>query len=130
MRPKKHLLLYADDDNRRAELAFLLKLRGYVVEGLDTMTKPDLALVVHDPVTAEWAAGHIAKLFPELAMVALVPKRRISTEGYPPQAIIHRESTAAELLERLRAVTVHKRGPKGPRKPVVSAAAELMAVMA
>lgn len=123
MRPAKWVLLFCADDVRRSELSFVLHIRnGYVVADLDIAHTPDLAIVVYDPETSEWASRHIAKRFPEVPILVLMDKNisSLRIRNHVVTKYLASESNI-EILEWVHVTAARKHGPKSAqRKPVAN----------
>lgn len=120
MRPRKTILLYCDNDRRRMELAYVLRIRGgYLIENLDVPSTPDMALVVHG-AAAEYACSHIGRRFPATPLMVVLPtSSRFLDYGQLGCTSLLKSESIVEILEWVRVIIARKRGPKlGPsRKP-------------
>ena len=132
MRPKKRILLAASDEQRASELRYLLYLNSYAVAGAEDA--PDaLNLLVSQPfdlVLMDWPFGDSADLI-RLAFDLEIPSLAFATGTKEPpdcfaDAVLFGSVSAVALLDRVKTLTIRKRGPKPIKKPSVSARAILI----
>lgn len=117
MRPKKIVLLFSVDDDRRSPLALLLRTRGYfVIGGISPEAPiPAVVLIADDrTLTTVAMATYIAEKLPDVPILALpAPKYRTLSHGFPQCAeMIPPHLGTIELLERVRVLARRKTGPK------------------
>jgi D-aminopeptidase len=117
MRPRKVVLLYCADDQRRSELALILDLRLYrVIAGISQHPPlPDCALVIGDRDMVRV----IKRELPTVPIIAIVKY------GYSLPATVLRPGTSTEqVLELIRVAVIRKRGPvrgyKGAKEVTVA----------
>ena len=113
-RPKKVILLYARDDERRSVLSFLLETRGYCVTDSSSESGPvvDAVLIVDDESRRSEDFAHDVDMT-GLPMLLIIEFGRRSQRQYPAHAwMVPPDMPPAGLLERIRLMCARKRGPK------------------
>jgi hypothetical protein len=116
---KKTLLLYCSDEDRRGILAFMLKNAMYnVVGGISTGPRDyDAAIIIDDCSMDTSDLAH--HLHPEIPIIVLLQPKRMGI-NYPERCHCMQHPAAnIELLEKIRVLTVRKRGPKKYAAPSV-----------
>lgn len=114
-RPKKVVLLYCKDENRRHELSFLLQTRTfYLVAGMDEMRHGvDAALFVHDGRESQDAARLVDAVLPEVSISLIIRLSWLGHASYPGNTFpIAHLAKAREIIESVRVLAIRKRGPK------------------
>lgn len=105
MRPRRKILLLDSNEVRRSELRFVLDTWGFSVKH-ENRGERDLA-IAHWPIS--WAA---AKKLKEQSPLLIIG----ASESVPPyggaDAVLTASCPRWELLERIRALMVKKRGPR------------------
>ena len=134
MRPKKRVLVYCADEMMASHMAFVLDVRGYIVTPCDSLEllrheldwkqRPlDAALVIETEVDrCGVMVPRLIKQSDSLTTVLLLVQRMCDC----PSADIVLLSSASQMdvLERVRVLTVRKRGPRRAYRAAREAARE------
>lgn len=125
MRPRRHLLLFCEDEHRASDLLFALQTRLYRVSlCADTAAAAALALSAEPPIdcvlvlrTPSLNPQQTDALLAQLDRNPVVAARvvEIAPVGNTAASALHRRVPAGEriaLFETIRLVCARKRGPK------------------
>lgn len=124
MRPRRHILLFSEDEARASDLRFALETRLYRVSlcsnvaeaaalALSAARPIDCVLVLRTPTTMPWQIDALLAQFdrnPEVAARLI----EITPQAPSPQTL-HRSVAPGQriaLFETIRFVCIRKRGPK------------------
>lgn len=111
MRPRKVILLFCADENRRREFRFMLGVRGYLVVAMEDGLPADCAVVIANPVSSTNAAYVIAERDRDMPLLVMVCKGE--QKYYPIGArFVIVQATMEALLQLIHLAASHKRGPK------------------
>ena len=111
MRPKKVILLFCANENRRRELRFMLGVHGYRVVRMEDGLPADCALVIANPISSTNAAYVISERDRHMPLLVMVCE---GEEKYYPigaRFVVIKAKTEV-LLQFIKLALSHKRGPK------------------
>jgi len=135
MRPKKRILLAADNEDRLGVLRFLLETNGRAVTGVATAPEALEAIAAHgfDLVVIDWPLDGLGRLVEEAharwtASLVLAARERERPDCCA-DAVLLRGTPAPELLGRIKVMCARKRGPR-KKMPLAAAPAIEMAAEA
>lgn len=115
MTPRKTIMLFCADEDRRREFRFMLRINRYLVVGWNDGVPADCALVIANPISSPNAAYVIRECHPGMPLLVMVCK---SEEKYYPigaRFVIVKATTEA-LLQMLKLSIAANRGKPGPKK--------------
>lgn len=124
-RPRKDVLCVCGDENKLSLRMFLLDMRGYRVtpagtlagmwEALGEGTAFDLLLIESPlplPGLGERDLDGVRKQWPEMKTLVITAKA-LPNHGWCADAVLGKDnSSAAEVLDRIKVLVSRKRGPK------------------
>jgi DNA-binding response OmpR family regulator len=123
MRPKKQILLVGEREDRTSVLKFMLTTNGFAVTvaGSAALGVEMFRDRIYDLLLCEWPLAGIAGLLDEARAIdssvpsmVLAPTLRGAGADFFADSILRRPFCSAELLERIKVITIRKRGPKKP----------------
>ena len=134
MRAKKIILLAMADENELSVTKFMMETHSYRVldvqtgiEAIAAFKENFIDLVIADtelakPYHGQRLVKQLKEITPDVPMALLVGSYEINTYA---GTLWLRNTTPADLLDRIRTITVRKRGPKKgcasyPRVPVIA----------
>ena len=137
MRPKKRILLIAADDHRLCVRRFLLETRGYraigtcdAAEAIALFGAEPFDLVVSElelkPIDGNALICRLKDMSRDVPMILTSDVVRAGDLAHWADAFLGKGfCSPTELIERVRAMTQRKRGPKKPPASVLPAAIEV-----
>jgi CheY-like chemotaxis protein len=134
MRPKKTILCVDDNDQHLSIRKFMLETKGYNVicctsgkEALAAFSKGGVDLILCDLMMPDMNGAEVVKMIkassPETPAIIFSGKIKIYDKDLHADVFLPKGLYApTELLERIRLLTVRKRGPKKARvlQPLVT----------
>ena len=133
MRPRKRVLCLDSDEDDLGVLTFLLETSGFraikatcISEAANVLLREPVEMVIVSAATriddAIVSVKILKGIYSEIPLALLCNKRDLSEKFHLADMAISRvDCSSAELLERIRILTVRKRGPKKIMVPVVPA---------
>ena len=137
MRPKKTILCVDDNDQHLSIRKFMLETKGYNVicctcgkDALDAFNRGGIDLILCDLMMPDMNGAEVVKMIkassPETPAIIFSGKIKIYDKDLHADVFLPKGMYApTELLERIRLLTVRKRGPKKARvlQPIAATAA-------
>ena len=127
MRPKKTILCVDDNDQHLSIRKFMLETRGYNVitctngkDALEAFNKGGVDLILCDLMMPDMNGAEVVKMIkassPETPAIIFSGKIKIYDKDLHADVFLPKGMYApSELLERIRLLTIRKRGPKKSR---------------
>jgi two-component system, OmpR family, response regulator CpxR len=127
MRPKKTILCVDDNDQHLSIRKFMLETRGYNVitctngkDAIEAFGKGGVDLILCDLMMPEMNGAEVVKMIkassPETPAIIFSGKIKIYDKDLHADVFLPKGMYApTELLERIRLLTIRKRGPKKSR---------------
>ena len=138
MRPKKVILCVDDNELDLSVMSFMLSTNGYRVlpatsgqEAISIFARTQVDLVLADFAMPQMDGSQLLNRLRQIAghipMILLGDPQAMSGEIHPADVLLSKKGCSKqELLERIKVMSVRKRGPK--KFPVISVtAAEILA---
>ena len=132
MRPKKTILCVDDNDQHLSIRKFMLETKGYNVitctngkDALEAFNKGGVDLILCDLMMPDMNGAEVVKMIkassPETPAIIFSGKIKIYDKDLHADVFLPKGMYApTELLERIRLLTIRKRGPKKSRAAVVA----------
>jgi CheY-like chemotaxis protein len=132
MRPKKTILCVDDNDQHLSIRKFMLETKGYNVitctngkDALEAFNKGGVDLILCDLMMPEMNGAEVVKMIkassPDTPAIIFSGKIKIYDKDLHADVFLPKGMYApTELLERIRLLTIRKRGPKKARVPAAS----------
>ena len=133
MRPKKTILCVDDNDQHLSIRKFMLETKGYHVicctcgkEALEVFNRGGIDLILCDLMMPDMNGAEVVKMIkassPETPAIIFSGKIKIYDKDLHADVFLPKGMYApTELLERIRLLTIRKRGPKKARpQPIVA----------
>ena len=124
MRPKKVILCVDDNEQELSVLKFMLATNGYRVLsasagqeaiGIFAGTQVDLVLTDYGmpQMNGSQLVDRLKQIAPHIPMILLGDPQRMGGDIHAADALLAKKSCSAqELLERIKVMSVRKRGPR------------------
>ncbi|MGD0520224.1 MAG: response regulator [Terracidiphilus sp.] len=124
MRPKKVILCVDDNEQELSLLKFMLSTNGYRVVsactgqeaiGIFAQTQVDLVLadLAMPKMDGNQLVDRLKQLAPHIPMILWGDSQKMGGEIYTADALLAKKNCSAhELLERIKVMSVRKRGPR------------------
>lgn len=141
MRPKKTILCVDDDEQILSVRKFLLETRGYRVltaggseQALLVFREGGIDLVLSDLIMPYMDGNELIRRMkdvnPEILTILISGSVKAHDASYRADAFLPKGMSVRDMLERVKVMVSHKRGPKKgtiPAKPGLAAAVEVTA---
>jgi two-component system, OmpR family, response regulator CpxR len=137
MRPKKIILCVDDNEQELSVLKFMLATNGYRVlsatsgpAAIDIFAENPVDLVVTDCVMPQMNGCQLVERLKQIAghvpMILLGDPQRMAGVMHAADALLSKKNCSPqELLERVKVMSAHKRGPRKGAQRVVAPMVEL-----
>lgn len=124
MRPKKIILCVDDNEQDLSVMAFMLTTNGYKViaatsgqEAIGIFAETAVDLVLADCSVRQMSGGHLIDQLKQVGshvpMILLGDPQKIGSDLHAADLLITKKSCSSlELLERVKAMSTRKRGPR------------------
>ena len=124
MRPKKIILCVDDNEQELSVLKFMLATNGYRVlsaltgqEAIGIFAEVQVDLVLTDyampQMNGNQLVDRLKQIAPHIPMILLGDPQRMGGEMHVADALLAKKNCSAhELLERIKVMSVRKRGPR------------------
>jgi CheY-like chemotaxis protein len=124
MRPKKVILCVDDNEQELSVLTFMLSTNGYRVlsactgqEAIGIFNQAQVDLVLADyampNMDGNQLVDRLKQIAPHIPMILLGDEQKMGGEIYTADALLaKRNCSSHELLERIKVMSVRKRGPR------------------
>jgi two-component system, OmpR family, response regulator CpxR len=124
MRPKKVILCVDDNEQELSVLKFMLSTNGYRVvsacsgqEAISIFTQTQVDLVLADltmpNMDGNQLVDRLKQIAPHIPMILWGDAQRMGGDIYTADALLAKKNCSAhELLERIKVMSVRKRGPR------------------
>ena len=126
MRPKKRILLAASQEERAGVLRFVLETNGLAItitptagDVIELLRGPAFDLLVVDYPFDGCAAVLDAALNARTSSLVLAAREKQRPDCPADDFLIY-PTSSSQLLERIKTMSAHKRGPRPLKKPTVS----------
>jgi CheY-like chemotaxis protein len=123
MRPKKVILCVGDNEQELSVLKFMLSTNGYRVvsacsgqEAVGIFAQSQVDLVLADltmtKMNGKQLVDRLKQIAPHIPMVLLGDPQKMGGEAHTADALLNKRCSSQELLERIKVMSVRKRGPR------------------